>query len=201
LYTYSTPINPDWNDPWSILINPGIIEYLIVEPISELSGTYRWTTNLTEAKSNAQKYYPNTEGTDRHGSRLYFVTKTKKRIFILDLDDNTYTVQSTQHGLFAGGADQIVHITDTDDSLLYFTEDGGQFAGVHARDRSGEFYTILEGTSTFSDETTGLSFSPDGKHLYVAYQDEGVLLDVTRIDGLPFDGTTLNVKYHLDKIA
>lgn len=49
----------------------------------------------------------------------------------------------------------------------------------------------------FEDETTGLAFSPDARHLYVAYQTNGILFDVTRTDGLPFNAKTLNVKYHV----
>jgi sugar lactone lactonase YvrE len=41
-----------------------------------------------------------------------------------------------------------------------------------------------------------LSFSPDGQHLYVAYQHNGLLFDIWREDGLPFQAQALNVKYH-----
>lgn len=48
----------------------------------------------------------------------------------------------------------------------------------------------------YKGECTGLAFSPDGMHLYIAYQDEGVLLDVFRRDSLPFHAKSLNIKYH-----
>ena len=64
-----------------------------------------------------------------------------------------------------------------------------------SRDEFGRFFTILE-SPYLLDETTGLSFSPDGKHLYVAYQENGLLYDVTREDGLAFDAKSLDVKYH-----
>jgi len=66
---------------------------------------------------------------------------------------------------------------------------------VHARNSLGQYYTILE-SNVYKDETTGLAFSPDAKHLYFAYQETGLLFDITRIDGLPFNARTLNVKYH-----
>ncbi len=40
---------------------------------------------------------------------------------------------------------------------------------VHARDQDGNFYTIING-GEYDSETTGLAFSPDNKHMYVAYQ-------------------------------
>lgn len=64
-----------------------------------------------------------------------------------------------------------------------------------SRDEFGRFFTILE-SPTLEDETTGLSFSSDRKHMYVAYQHNGLLFDVTREDGLAFDAKTLDVKYH-----
>ena len=40
------------------------------------------------------------------------------------------------------------------------------------------------------------SNATDGYHLYFAFQDEGYLFDVTRVDGLPFHQQTLDIKYH-----
>jgi len=68
-------------------------------------------------------------------------------------------------------------------------------AGVHGRNIAGQYLTVLE-SHELSDETTGLAFSPNGMHMYVAYQDNGLLFDITRTDGLPFHAKTLNVKYH-----
>jgi hypothetical protein len=48
----------------------------------------------------------------------------------------------------------------------------------------------------YMGECTGLSFSPDGMSLMIAYQDAGVLLQVTRKDGFPFHAKSLNIKYH-----
>ena len=41
-----------------------------------------------------------------------------------------------------------------------------------------------------------LAFSPDGKHMYLAYQKNGLLFDVWRSDGLTFSKKHLNIKYH-----
>ena len=69
------------------------------------------------------------------------------------------------------------------------------FQSVQARNDRGQYFTILE-SDVYEDETTGLAFSPDAKHLIFAYQETGVLYDITRTDGLAFNGRTLNVKYH-----
>jgi secreted PhoX family phosphatase len=118
----------------------------------------------------------------------------------LDLDAKTYEVHSTVSGIFDGMPDQVKRLVHDDEngvqkSLLYFCEEGGVENGVHARDENGWFFTILE-SDTFNDETTGLAFSPDGKHLYVSFQHKGMIFDIWREDGLPFYGKTLNVKYH-----
>ena len=99
-------------------------------------------------------------------------------------------------GLFDGSPDSVQSILHHDDDILYFTEEGGEHSGVHGKNVFGQFFSILEGTDAYRGETTGLGFSPDGKHLYVAFQRDGVLFDVWREDGFPFYGKTLNVLYH-----
>ena len=39
-------------------------------------------------------------------------------------------------------------------------------------------------------ETTGIAFSPNGMHMYFAYQQDGYVFDVTRTDGLSFFAST-----------
>jgi sugar lactone lactonase YvrE len=76
---------------------------------------------------------------------------------------------------------------------------GGTYCGVHGRDPTGKYVTILDNdptTTTFTGETTGLAFSPDGKRMYVAFQSPGIILEVTRLDGLSFGGALLDIKYH-----
>ena len=142
---------------------------------------------------------PHSEGIDVVEEYLYFVSKELRMLFILNLDDFTYTSQSTRSGLFWGQPDQVNQFFSASGNaaadLMYFTEDGGKYAGIHARNHEGKYFTILE-SHVYADETTGLSFSPNGKHMYIAYQDNGLLFDITRRDGLPFFARTLNVKYH-----
>jgi hypothetical protein len=192
---YSTPINPDWEDPWTMLHVNGTLEYLVLNPTSENEGTYKWVPGLNQGQKSAEEHFPFTEGIDVFENELFFVSKSTRRLFILNLDDGTYRQYTTKHGVFDGQPDQLRTLVGGESDLLYFTEDGGKLAGVHARNSKGQFFTILE-SSQYEDETTGLSFSPDAKHLYIAYQDNGLLFDITRADGLPFNAKTLNVKYH-----
>ena len=41
-----------------------------------------------------------------------------------------------------------------------------------------------------------IAFSPDYKHMYVAFQVDEVLFDVIRKDGRPFTARSLNLRYH-----
>jgi hypothetical protein len=191
-----TPTNPDWNNTWDILHGPGTIDYLILQPSQDGSsnGTFVWTTNRASAKQNARQNYPHSEGIDVYGNQLFFVCKQIRKLFILDLDAGTYTRSSTESGLFDGGPDQLKRIINDEDGLLYFTEDGGVDSGIHARDTQGRFYTILE-SPILPGETAGLAFSPDGKFMYVAYQDVGMLYAIWRRDGFPVHATHLDVNY------
>lgn len=172
-----TPLSPNWDDPWNILLQPGVNEWLILDPnpLNPSQGTYSWTTDLSEARRNAGLFYPETEGVDVAGSNLFFVCKGTRTIFTLDLNGNTYTSSSTSAtALFEGEPDMIRTILSDEtaaETLLYFTEDNGRRAGVHARNQAGEMHTILEGF--YSPETTGLAFSPNGKFMYICFQEDG----------------------------
>lgn len=108
----------------------------------------------------------------------------------------TYTSESTRSGLFDGAPDQVHRLMANGlDEFLFFTEEGGDDAGVHGRDANGVYFTLLE-SPEHSDETTGLAFSPDFKHIYVAYQVDGIVYDITRQDGHEYSATSMNLKYH-----
>lgn len=161
------------------------------------NGSFTWTNSKSKGQQSAFDNYPYNEGIDVKNGRLYLVSKTIKCLFIFDLDQKTWQRSSTQQGVFTDQPDQIKFITGETESLLYFTEDGGSTCGIHARNRLGQYVTILESNGSFyNTETTGLAFSPDKKHLYFAFQGRGDVWDVTRDDGLPFDGDFLDIKYH-----
>lgn len=169
-----TPTNPNWDDPWTILTGEGEHEWLMLspDPTDSSRGTYSWTPSLSLARSNAAEHYPESEGIDVTGSDMYFVCKGIKMLFELDLDGNTYTRRSTDSGLFEGEPDMVRKVLseeESDEYLLFFTEDNGRRAGIHARNQNGELMTILEGF--FSPETTGLAFSPDARFLYACFQE------------------------------
>ena len=191
---------------WDAVNGSGRYEYLVLRPTAGNAGTgtFYWTATRSFARINAQQYYPNTEGIDFYDGRLYFVCKTTRWMFILDLDEGTYERTSTRSGLFDGKPDQIRRIVNDDEGLVYFTEEGGNGgAGVHARDADGRYYTVME-SPRWRGETAGLAFSPDGTHMYIAYQnigkDIGKLYAIWRRDGLPFQGTHLDVNYHTPPI-
>jgi secreted PhoX family phosphatase len=178
-------------------------EYFKVNTINESTGlgTYVWTSDLSEGRSSAMTYFVEGEGIDIRDGVMYFTTKADKLLWIINLDDGTFQRTSTQSGAFDSQPDQVARVLNyTDgstDGILYFCEDGGDNCGVHGRDASGQFFTILsDAGATFSGETSGLAFSPDGMFMYVAFQTPGHIFEIRRTDGLPFQGSRLDIKYH-----
>ena len=116
--------------------------------------------------------------------------------FFID-DNNTHPCFPSTLGAFSGQPDQIQRIlaNDSDNDMLYFCEEAASDNGIHARDVNGDFYRIIDG-GDLSSETTGLAFSPDNKHMYVSYQSDGYIFDITREDGYPFGAHRLDIKYH-----
>jgi hypothetical protein len=179
-----------------LLDDNGTKDYLVLNlDSSEESGTFYWTTDIREARENAISNYPKTEGMDRRGSELIFICKGIRMMYTLQLDEGTFRRSSTVSGLFEGEPDQIQRLTHSPTDLLCFTEDDSRRSGVHARDASARFFTILE-SRILPGETTGLSFSPDGRFMYVAYQGVRALFCIWRRDGKAFGGDHVDVKYH-----
>lgn len=198
------PDQINWENPWDMLHGAGATVYLVLNPDSTGdTGTFAWSKDKSEAQANAKANYPNTEGIDVHDGILFFVCKDIKMIFELDLDNFTYKRKSTAAGLFDGQPDQLKRILSNNgttanvngDDFLFFTEEGGTYAGVHGRDEQGRYFTLLE-SPHYDDETTGLAFNPQHTHMYIAYQDTGMLFDVSRLDGQPFHAMSIDVKYH-----
>jgi hypothetical protein len=153
-----TPTNPNWDDPWTMLHGDGTMHYLMLQPdptTNSGGGTFKWTTDLQAAKNNARSYYPQTEGIDVYENEMFFVAKNLRQLFVLDMDGGTYYNDTTVNGLFDGKPDQLERILGDTMDILYFTEEGGDHAGVHARDSSGRHFSILEGIA-YSGETSGL---------------------------------------------
>ena len=184
-------------DNWSILSTPGTLRYL---EFNDSTSTFEWTKSIQKGRNSALWNYKNCEGIDFRDGYLYFVSKKMNNLYTLDLDKQTYEVERIGGGKFDGNPDQIKRITSSMENpkndLLYFTEEGGKHAGIHARDSDNNYYTIVEGLK-YGKETTGLAFSPDGKIMFFAHQDEGAVFAITRNDGQPFYGATIDLKRHL----
>jgi hypothetical protein len=190
------PSDPVWSNEWGILQGNGTIDYLLLNhDLSDTNGTFTWTTDLNAARLNALALYPNTEGIDAFQGQLLFVSKVRRQIFTLDLNAGTWFASSTVSGLFDGQPDQMQRLLGDSRDMLYFTEEGGVDAGIHARDIDSRFYTIME-SPVYPGETTGLALSPDGKFMYVAYQNLGLLFSLFRKDGKSFAAEHLDVNYH-----
>ncbi len=146
----------------SILTSNGKHEWLVLLPnggrASAANGRFRWTSSREEGDRNAQRFYPYAEGIDVKDGVLYFTTKKSRSLFILKLDEMTYERSSTKAGSFDGQPDQITRLTTLGSKsvdMIFFCEDG-KSNGIHARDREGNYRTILEQDGRYvGSETTG----------------------------------------------
>jgi len=193
------------NETWDLLHGEGTIDYLRLVP-----GTnkFEWTSLLEEGRNSAEEYFPGSEGISCRDGILYFVSKKLFRLFILDLDSMTFTSESTREGLMIGNdgsftshGDHLVHLSS---DILYFTEDGSTTPGIYGRFTStGHYFVLLEAIANRfkHDEATGLAFSPDWKRIYFCIQEHGLLFELTREDGKPFehDERQVSVKSHPGK--
>jgi hypothetical protein len=165
-------------------------EYLVMHPTSM---TFSWSTDIEVARVSAAAHYPNSEGLSASDGTLYMTSKDLGTIFALDLDSLTYTASNTSEAVPVGGGgvlqegDQLLQITD---KILYIAENGGSNPGVYGRDLStGEYFAVFEAFAEEydDDDVTGISFSPDWKRMYACFEDAGIMFEIQREDGLPFE--------------
>lgn len=174
---------------WNSLHTDGEMSYLLIVD----DKNFEWTKNLTAARESAYAYYQNSEGISFNNGTLYFTTKSTQKMFVLDLESLTYTLETTGlnfqgKGSFNAMPDQVI---GGDKRFLYLTESGGSTPGVYARDMyTGKYMTIFESIDGeeryLNDETVGIAFSPDRYRMYAGYQGAGVLFEFRRTDNLPF---------------
>ena len=177
---------------------------------------FTWTNDEQAARNSQAQYYPNVEGVDfdSENGELYFVSKKKQVLFVLNLLARTYTASTTKFGTLQGGGEfkQGPDHIATHGDYLYLTEDGGTSVGAYALHKpTGKRYAMFEAYTDkyHGDETTGLQISSDGTKMYAAFQDCGCsgsnsgtnpncgcLLEFSRDDGRSFDGATVGLKFH-----
>jgi len=173
---------------WDALHSDGETSFLNI-----LDGNkFEWTTDEGVGRNSAKKYFPKTEGIQVHEGKVYFMSKEFQRMIILDLENFTYTTESTGkkfygEGSFGGQPDQ--NMFGPSRKYLYFTEDGSSDPGIYARYHDGTYFTMFQairGGIHTDDETIGIALSPDHKRFYAGFQD-GYIFEFTREDGLRFE--------------
>jgi len=185
------------NNTWNVLNQPGPVDYLYLTAnrnwlgVDLDTGTFEWTKNEAMGRLNAAWFFPNAEGLEMVGNELLVVSKTEKGFLRLNLDTQTYTYESTG---FHGQPDQLTTVVQADGSMLtYFTEEAapiqgflGEQVGIHTlSQKTGKWTNIME-ASDHSSEITGIAFSPDAKRMLFAFQEDGILMELQRTDGLAF---------------
>jgi hypothetical protein len=166
---YKCYLKPNDYERWCTL-NSGSIDYL---HLSSNNNSVEWTTDYFKASQNANELYPSGEGVDVRNGVLFFTSKSTKQLLTVNLRTKKYSLSSTKSGAFQNQPDQIANLfIGPDTELLLFCEDGGPDAGLHGRNRFGQYFTLLyrgrRRRTEQDEEATGLGMSPDGKHLYVS---------------------------------
>ena len=200
---YRPPVNTPLG--WDMLHasrNVGTLEYLLLDPVTN---TFAWTTDMATGRSSATNVYPRSEGIAIHNGTLAFVSKAEKLLFLLNLDQGTYTAVSTETttalstgGTFDGQPDHVISYSqavptttatnsERDGNLLFLSEDGGGTPGLFAYD-GADYLSVLEAAvgSYDGDEVTGIAFSPDGTKMYACWQSAGRCFQISRENDEPF---------------
>lgn len=194
---------------WHTLQGDGELSFLVFDDVTyegsdrwaDITGTFYWSNNLKEGRKSQSKHFPNLEGITfmmvDGDPLLFFVSKTRRRLYKLNLDTYTWSSTTTQQdelpdgGSFWNGPDMIVPVGQ---HFIFHTEDGGGTPGVFFKDlRTGKYLTIFQDEvepdkdGKYGEETTGLAVSPNGQCLLSCLQDRGECFIFEREDGGTFE--------------
>mmetsp|Transcript_19936 Transcript_19936/g.22260 ORF Transcript_19936/g.22260 Transcript_19936/m.22260 type:complete len:583 (-) Transcript_19936:137-1885(-) len=179
----------DSDDKWCTLqyLNH---DYLVLNPANGTfqsnNGTFEWSLNLTAASSSAYQDFQHVDHLSVDDGMLYMISKPLGRVISLNLETGTYQIQ-TKIKDFLAEQDHFLH---SPNEVLLFPDDQG---GISGRFDHEEYFVLLyPETLPSTSNVTGV-LSPDGKHLYVAYQETGQIYDVERVDGQSLDGILLEL--------
>lgn len=178
---------------WQALHNEdGMIDFLHI--VNET--TYEWTSDKSNGIASARQHFPNCEGIQFHEGKLYFMSKTTGKMFILNVDNMTYEVQHIGKKFYGQGSFGVGYSQGDQNffgpsrKYMYFTEDGSSTDGVHARYTDGTYMTLfraIKGGIHSWEETVGIALSPNNMNLYAGYQSRGHIFEFSRKDGKPFE--------------
>lgn len=184
--------SPLYEPGWDMLTMEAgsTFEYLVMD---YNDGTFHWTPDIEEGRASAVSNYPDSEGLWFRNGILHMTSKEKNEVFSLNMETKRFTSFKpseeilTGDGTIDGEADQLLMISD---DILYFAENGGSQPGVYGRDLNARTsFAVLKafGSAYVDDDVTGIAFSPDLTRLYVCFEQLGVMFEVRREDGLPFE--------------
>ena len=202
------------------------LEYLVLVPTPDdpSKGVFTWIDNQDLGKDSAIDYFADVSSLDVYDGVLYMTSKERQELFLLDIDNEEYTSESTDVGDFNGDPKSVVHILSGHESRrrrqlvrklhaghshgagaaglpagvpsLYFCEDGNynESSGIYARTDDGRYVEILEDDDERGD-VSSLAFSPSLKQMFFATKGTGEVFMVEREDGRGFDEPVLATAY------
>jgi hypothetical protein len=163
-------------DKWCAL-ESGQHDYLVLYS----DRTFTWSTNYDAAKESAFVHFRDADAITVEDGKLYIVSKILNQVVRLDLFTMSYAITSR-----AAELQPLVG-----NSTFFFPEG----PNVFGRDDTGKYFILFYTDTLGSDETIGVVMSPDKNHLYVSYQESGLIFDVQRVDGEPFQGPYVDINY------
>ena len=128
--------------------------------------------DLKAAEDNAKEFYPNVEGIDSNDGNVYFVSKMLQRLVILNLAEQTYSCvwQYNKWQLCRPTRSSWATHSRRSKSLVFVWRRRRNI-GCLWTSGHGRYFTVMEGqTDGRNDESTGLAWSPNAKHMLVTYQ-------------------------------
>ena len=141
---------PDCNKYGILSSTGGSYEYLVLSGPTNGPGAFSWTTNRNTGESNANSYFPNSEGITVHNRMLDFVSKSRRRLYTLDLAAETWvSFDLTNPSFSIDQPDQLARMFD-ESNYLFFCEDAiaGTRADIFGKDlTTNQYFTLIQAST------------------------------------------------------
>lgn len=108
------------------------VEYLVLVPTPDdpSRGVFTWIDDEDLGRDSAANYFAAVSSLDVYDGGLYMTSEDRQELFILDIDNEEYTSESTDVGDFGGDPASVVHILSGHESRRRRQREGSFMQGI-----------------------------------------------------------------------
>jgi hypothetical protein len=167
------------DDPWCTLKN-GSHDFLVLKD----DYSFYWTSDISVATMSGFDFFRNTTWMEVEGKKLYLFSNVLNQVVSLNFKNMSFKIL---HGI-----QKLKPLVGNEN--FYFAKGRDIYLRMMKEEK---FLPLIYAENELLNETATILFSPNQEHMYLTYQENGVVYDVTRSDNQTFDGRAVGLNYEI----